>query len=250
MNQPQSSLRCFAAQLSWCGLALSIFMSHVSACASSAPALRSSDEGDALARLVAHMDNCLTILERAKGVEEAKRELERYCGPNRERISEIMERAARQALEDEEASSARAEELKKGIDHRRRAEAIEARPGWRGELWKTLEAVDACVGRRATEPGDEVPDKGGEDLLEKVDVDRDSPLGITACDRFVEKYTACIAELPEPARQPWLHALDAMRDGWRELAGTSRAELSSACVAESVRFRQSMREHCPSVVWD
>lgn len=234
----------------WRGLALVIFMSHVSACASSAPALRLSDEGDALARFVAHMDNCLTILERAKGVDEAKRELERYCGPNRERISEIMERAAPQALEDEEAGSVRINALKEGIDYRRRAEAIEGRPGWHGELWKTLEAVDACLGRRATEPGDEVPDKGGEDLLVKADVDRDSPLGITACDRFVENYTACIAELPEAARQPWLHALDAMRDGWRELAEISRAELSSACLAESVRFGQSMREHCPSVVWD
>lgn len=244
MYRSQRSLRSFWGR----GLALVISVSHVSACASSAPALRSIDEGDGLARLVAHWDNFLTIVERAKGVEEAKRELERYCGKNRERISEIMALFSRQMLEDEEAVSARAEELKEGIDHRRRAEAIEARPGWRGELWKTLEAVDACVGRRAKESSDEVEGQRVEEW--PFEVDRDSPLEIPACDRFIEKYSACIAELPEPARPPWLHALDAMRDGWRELAKISKAELRAACAAESVRFGQSMREHCPSVVWD
>lgn len=208
MDQPRSSFGSFTARLWLRGFVVVVFAALVSACASSPPWLRPIDEGDALVRIVAHWDNFLTILERAKGVDEAKRELEDYCGPNREQIHEIMSDLVHELDSDDEEGSARFEALKEGIDHRRRVDAIEARPGWRGELWRTLEAVPACFGRSADDtqgggPWPEVRPWGREERWGFFDLNgpADAPAASAAALRGPEQ-TCNLTHLADAPHRP------------------------------------------------
>jgi len=57
------------------------------------------------------------------------------------------------------------------------------------------------------------------------------PVGIPECDEFIEKYRRCVADhLPEAARQGVQTGIDAMIQGFREVAaGPAKAGLASAC---------------------
>lgn len=63
----------------------------------------------------------------------------------------------------------------------------------------------------------------------------DSPIGVAACDRFLERMAACLPRLPESEREATRQQLASTRAGWREAtrAGgdVARAALQRLCEA-------------------
>lgn len=73
-----------------------------------------------------------------------------------------------------------------------------------------------------------------------------SPIGIAACDEYLDKYQACItAKVPEPTRTSLLQSLAASREAWRQSMGSPGAEeaLSSACTQAREAAKPSLQAY-------
>jgi hypothetical protein len=73
-----------------------------------------------------------------------------------------------------------------------------------------------------------------------------SPIGIAACDEYLDKYQACItAKVPEPTRASLLQSLNASREAWRQSMGSPGAEeaLSAACTQAREAAKPSLQAY-------
>lgn len=74
----------------------------------------------------------------------------------------------------------------------------------------------------------------------------DQPIGIAACDSFINNYEACVStKVPEAQRAMLSGQLTQLRDQWRQLAGNpqTRTSLEQVCKAQNDAMRQAMQSY-------
>ena len=67
-------------------------------------------------------------------------------------------------------------------------------------------------------------------------------VGIAECDDFLEKYEACVKNMPAASQQPTKDSIVQMRTAWKAAAtdASSKAALASSCKSSADSMKQSM----------
>lgn len=67
------------------------------------------------------------------------------------------------------------------------------------------------------------------------------------CERYIKSFRACVAEIPEGARELVSESINSMERDW--LAVDDKPSLEPACQSALDSARESMKAACPSVKW-
>lgn len=72
--------------------------------------------------------------------------------------------------------------------------------------------------------------------------------GAATCDKLVTAYEACLAKLPDAAKDGAKKALDQMKESWK--AVSDKGALETGCKAAIDQMKGAMGQMCPDVKWD
>jgi hypothetical protein len=72
-----------------------------------------------------------------------------------------------------------------------------------------------------------------------------SEFGVPECDRFVQKYLACLEKVPESTRAMVRQGFDQSRESWKRAAATpeGRAGLTTACQQAEAASQMAMQAY-------